>query len=130
MRTQSTSWPGTESLIGGAGVRVDRGVRGRRPKEGNDERVDDLNGQGNDQGLGANRGIEEVNEEVEFRIELIPGAVPVAKSPYRLAPSELKELSGQLKELHNKGFIRPSSSPWGAPVLFVKKKIDLRSGYH
>ncbi|GKD10419.1 reverse transcriptase domain-containing protein [Tanacetum coccineum] len=49
-------------------------------------------------------------------------ATPVAKSPYRLAPSELEELSGQLKELQDKGFIRPSSSPWGAPVLFVKKK--------
>ncbi|GJU43295.1 reverse transcriptase domain-containing protein [Tanacetum coccineum] len=55
-------------------------------------------------------------------IELTPGATPVAKSPYRLAPSELEELSGQLKELQDKGFIRPSSSPWGAPVLFVKKK--------
>ncbi|GJQ90883.1 putative reverse transcriptase domain-containing protein [Tanacetum coccineum] len=61
-------------------------------------------------------------QEIEFRIELTPGATPVAKSPYRLAPSELKELSGQLKELQDKGFIRPSSSPWGAPVLFVKKK--------
>ncbi|GJY86400.1 putative reverse transcriptase domain-containing protein [Tanacetum coccineum] len=60
--------------------------------------------------------------EIEFRIELISGAMPVAKSPYRLAPSELEELSGQLKELQDKGFIRPSSSPWGAPVLFVKKK--------
>ncbi|GKA58860.1 hypothetical protein Tco_0758173 [Tanacetum coccineum] len=60
--------------------------------------------------------------EIEFRIELIPGATPVAKSPYRLAPSELEELSGQLKELQDKGFIRPSSSPWGVPVLFVKKK--------
>ncbi|GJT65005.1 putative nucleotidyltransferase, ribonuclease H [Tanacetum coccineum] len=59
--------------------------------------------------------------EIEFRIELIPRAMPVAKSPYRLAPSELEELSGQLKELQDKGFIRPSSSPWGAPVLFVKK---------
>ncbi|GKC63546.1 putative reverse transcriptase domain-containing protein [Tanacetum coccineum] len=59
--------------------------------------------------------------EIKFRIELIPGATPVAKSPYRLAPSELEELSGQLKELQDKGFIRPSSSPWGAPVLFVKK---------
>ncbi|GJY94085.1 hypothetical protein Tco_0510446 [Tanacetum coccineum] len=59
--------------------------------------------------------------EIEFRIELIPGATPVAKSPYRLAPSELEELS-KLKELQDKGFIRPSSSPWGAPVLFVKKK--------
>ncbi|GJV92564.1 putative reverse transcriptase domain-containing protein [Tanacetum coccineum] len=61
-------------------------------------------------------------QEIEFRIELIPGATPVAKSPYRLAPSEMEELSGQLKELQDKGFIRPSSSPWGAPVLFVKKK--------
>nr|GEW41645.1 putative reverse transcriptase domain-containing protein [Tanacetum cinerariifolium] len=52
----------------------------------------------------------------------IPGATPVARVPYRLAPSELKELSEQLKELSEKGFIRPSSSPWGAPVLFVKKK--------
>ncbi|GJT13151.1 putative reverse transcriptase domain-containing protein [Tanacetum coccineum] len=60
--------------------------------------------------------------EIEFRIELIHGAMPVAKSPYRLAPSELEELSRQLKELQDKGFIRPSSSPWGAPVLFVKKK--------
>ncbi|GKA67779.1 reverse transcriptase domain-containing protein [Tanacetum coccineum] len=53
---------------------------------------------------------------------LIPRATPVAKSPYRLAPSKLEELSGQLKELQDKGFIRPSSSPWGASVLFVKKK--------
>ncbi|GKG07569.1 hypothetical protein Tco_0330538 [Tanacetum coccineum] len=59
--------------------------------------------------------------ETEFRIELIPGATPVAKSPYRLEPTELEELSGQLKELQDKGFIRPSLSPWGAPVLFVKK---------
>ncbi|GKA52638.1 copia protein, partial [Tanacetum coccineum] len=60
--------------------------------------------------------------QIEFRIELIPRAVPIAKSPYRLAPSEFEELSGQLKELQDKGFIRPSSSPWGAPILFVKKK--------
>ncbi|GJW20847.1 putative reverse transcriptase domain-containing protein, partial [Tanacetum coccineum] len=60
--------------------------------------------------------------EIKFRIELTPGATPVAKSPYRLAPSKLEELSGQLKELQDKGFIRQSSSPWGAPVLFVKKK--------
>ncbi|GJT18998.1 putative reverse transcriptase domain-containing protein [Tanacetum coccineum] len=62
------------------------------------------------------------SREVEFRIDLIPGAMPVAKSPYRLAPTEMQELSNQLKELQEKGFIRPSSSPWGAPVLFVKKK--------
>ncbi|GJY12402.1 putative reverse transcriptase domain-containing protein [Tanacetum coccineum] len=60
--------------------------------------------------------------EIEFRINLIPGASPVVKSPYRLAPSEMLELSNQLKELQEKGFIRPSHSPWGAPVLFVKKK--------
>ncbi|GJY96141.1 reverse transcriptase domain-containing protein [Tanacetum coccineum] len=60
--------------------------------------------------------------EIEFRIDLIPGALPVVKSPYRLAPSEMNELSNQLKELQEKGFIRPSHSPWGAPVLFVKKK--------
>ncbi|GKA23492.1 putative reverse transcriptase domain-containing protein [Tanacetum coccineum] len=59
---------------------------------------------------------------VEFQIGLIPGAAPVARAPYRLAPSEMKELSEQLQELSDKGFIRPSSSPWGAPVLFVKKK--------
>ncbi|GJY70316.1 putative reverse transcriptase domain-containing protein [Tanacetum coccineum] len=60
--------------------------------------------------------------EIEFWIELIPRATTVAKSPYQLAPSELEELSEQLKELQDKGFIRPSSSPWGAPILFVKKK--------
>ncbi|GKB48463.1 putative reverse transcriptase domain-containing protein [Tanacetum coccineum] len=60
--------------------------------------------------------------QVEFRIDLIPGATPVAKSPYRLAPSEMQELSEKLQELQDKGFIRPSHSPWGAPVLFVKKK--------
>ncbi|GJZ41120.1 putative reverse transcriptase domain-containing protein, partial [Tanacetum coccineum] len=68
--------------------------------------------------------------EIEFRIDLIPGASPVVKSPYRLAPSEMLELLNRLKELQEKGFIRPSHSPWGAPVLFVKKKDDLRSEYH
>ncbi|KAI3685091.1 hypothetical protein L6452_34324 [Arctium lappa] len=60
--------------------------------------------------------------QVEFRIDLVPGDAPVAKAPYRLAPSEMQELSEQLQELLDKGFIRPSSSPWGTPVLFVKKK--------
>ncbi|GJS49450.1 putative reverse transcriptase domain-containing protein [Tanacetum coccineum] len=60
--------------------------------------------------------------QVEFKIELVPGAAPVARAPYRLAPSEMKELADQLQELSEKGFIRPSSSPWGASVLFVKKK--------
>nr|GFB49779.1 putative reverse transcriptase domain-containing protein [Tanacetum cinerariifolium] len=60
--------------------------------------------------------------EIEFRINLIPGALPVVKLPYRLAPSEMSELSNQLNELQEKGLIQPSHSPWGAPVLFVKKK--------
>nr|GFB66760.1 putative reverse transcriptase domain-containing protein [Tanacetum cinerariifolium] len=60
--------------------------------------------------------------QVEFQIDLLPGAAPVARAPYRLAPTEMQELSTQLQELSDKGFIRPSSSPWGAPVLFVKKK--------
>ncbi|GJW96856.1 putative reverse transcriptase domain-containing protein [Tanacetum coccineum] len=192
------------SAPAGGGI-VGRGGRGRRLGEGNVERIKDLNGQGNDQDLGANEGIKGVNgnveganvwdwpmlriligfqelarlvpqlvtpidgiiegerpeekaiffmgvkasdkkqeevvvvrdflevfpddlsrlppiREIEFRIELTPGATPVAKFPYRLAPSELEELSGQLKELQDKGFIRPNSSPWGVSVLFVKKK--------
>nr|GEV13388.1 hypothetical protein [Tanacetum cinerariifolium] len=60
--------------------------------------------------------------EIEFRIDLIPGAFPVMRSPYRLALLEMLKLLNQLKELQEKGFIRPSHSPWGAPVLFVKKK--------
>ncbi|XP_052620961.1 uncharacterized protein LOC111893627 [Lactuca sativa] len=94
--------------------------------------------------------------QVDFHIDIIPGAAPIAKAPYRLAPSEMKEMMSQLQELLDKGFIRPSSSPWGAPVLELNKitvknkyplpriddlfdqlqgacyfsKIDLRSGYH
>ncbi|GKG33834.1 hypothetical protein Tco_0433993, partial [Tanacetum coccineum] len=60
--------------------------------------------------------------QVEFHIDLILGAAPMARAPSRLALSEMKELSEQLQELLEKGFIRPSSSPWGAPVLFMKKK--------
>nr|GEV83773.1 putative reverse transcriptase domain-containing protein [Tanacetum cinerariifolium] len=63
-----------------------------------------------------------LTRQVEFQIDLIPGTAPVARAPYRLAPSKMKELSDQLQELSDKGFIRPSSSPWGALVLFVKKK--------
>ncbi|GJS38539.1 putative reverse transcriptase domain-containing protein [Tanacetum coccineum] len=64
--------------------------------------------------------------QVEFRIHLIPGATPVVKSPYRLAPSEMQDLSEQLQELQDKGFTRPSHSPWREPVLFVKKYGSLR----
>ncbi|GJV43999.1 putative reverse transcriptase domain-containing protein [Tanacetum coccineum] len=60
--------------------------------------------------------------QVEFQIDLVPGAAPIARAPYRLAPSEMEELSAQLQELSDKGFIRLISLPWGAPVLFVKKK--------
>ncbi|GJV86194.1 putative reverse transcriptase domain-containing protein [Tanacetum coccineum] len=60
--------------------------------------------------------------QVEFCIDLVPEATPIAKSPYRLAPLEMQELSGQLQELQDKGFIRPSHSLRGASVLFVKKK--------
>ncbi|GJR40170.1 retrovirus-related pol polyprotein from transposon 17.6 [Tanacetum coccineum] len=79
--------------------------------------------------------------QVEFQIDLVQGAAPIARAPYRLAPSEMEELSTQLQELSDKGFIRPSASPWGAPVLIddlfdqlqgssVYSKIDLRSSYH
>nr|GFB40818.1 putative reverse transcriptase domain, aspartic peptidase domain protein [Tanacetum cinerariifolium] len=60
--------------------------------------------------------------EVEFNIELIPGSEPISKAPYRMAPIELKELKDQLQELLERCFIHPSVSPWGAPVLSVKKK--------
>ncbi|GKC90693.1 putative reverse transcriptase domain-containing protein, partial [Tanacetum coccineum] len=63
--------------------------------------------------------------EIEFCIDLISGISPVVRSPYRLAPSEMLELSNQLNGLQEKGFIRPSYSPWGAPMLFVKKKDGL-----
>ena len=60
--------------------------------------------------------------EIDFSIELLPGTMPISQAPYRMAPAELKELKTQLQKLVDKGFIRPSMSPWGAPVLFVKKK--------
>ena len=62
------------------------------------------------------------DREIMFEIELLPGTSPISKAPYRMAPAELRELQTQLQELLDKGFIRPSHSPWGAPVLFVKKK--------
>nr|GEW31076.1 putative reverse transcriptase domain-containing protein [Tanacetum cinerariifolium] len=84
--------------------------------------------------------------QVEFRIDLVPGATPIAREQYQLAPSEIKDLADQLQELTDKGFIRPSSSPWGAPNRYplprigdlfdqlqgssVYSKIDLRSSYH
>lgn len=60
--------------------------------------------------------------EIEFSIDLVPGSGPISVAPYRMSPLELKELKSQLEELIDKQFIRPSASPWGAPVLLVKKK--------
>ncbi|MCI27785.1 hypothetical protein A2U01_0048985, partial [Trifolium medium] len=62
--------------------------------------------------------------EIEFSIDLMPGAQPISIAPYRMSPVELRELKGQLEELLRKHFIRPSVSPCGAPVLLVKKKDD------
>ena len=60
--------------------------------------------------------------DIDFSIDLVPGSVPISKAPYRLNILELQELKAQLQELIDKKYIRPSVSPWGAPVLFVKKK--------
>ena len=60
--------------------------------------------------------------EVGLSIEILPGIAPTSTAPYMMAPTELKKLKIQLQELLDKGFIRPSVSPWGAPILFVKKK--------
>jgi hypothetical protein len=60
--------------------------------------------------------------DIEFSIELSPGAVPVSRTPYRMSTPELVELKLQLKEMMDKGYIHPNVSPWGSPVLFVKKK--------
>jgi hypothetical protein len=62
------------------------------------------------------------DRDIEFVIELQPGTTPISKRPYRMPPKELAELKNQLQELLDKGYIRPSSSPWGSPALFVKKK--------
>jgi hypothetical protein len=63
-----------------------------------------------------------LKRDIDFSVNLMPGAAPVSKAPYRMSTPELKELQLQLEELLKKGYIRPSVSPWGAPVLFVKKK--------
>jgi hypothetical protein len=62
------------------------------------------------------------DREVEFVIDLLPGTAPISKRPYRMSVEELKELKKQLTEFQEAGYIRPSSSPWGALVLFVQKK--------
>ena len=73
------------------------------------------------------------DREVKFAIDLLPGTALISKAPYRMSPIELKELKIQFQELLDKGFIRPSFSPWGAPVLFVKKNdrsLRLCIDYH
>jgi hypothetical protein len=64
------------------------------------------------------------DRDIEFASELQPGMTPISKRPYRMPPAELAELKKQLQELLDKGFIRPSTSPWGCPDLFVKKKDE------
>ncbi|GJU18530.1 putative reverse transcriptase domain-containing protein [Tanacetum coccineum] len=96
MRTQSTSWPTAKSLGGGTGVRVGRGGRGRRPREGNDECVDDLNGQGNDQGLRANWGIDGVNGNLERANEGAPDfSTIIAQQLHNLLPTMLARVGNQ-----------------------------------
>ena len=62
------------------------------------------------------------DRDIDFCIDLEPGTRPISIPPYRMSPAELRELKAKLQELLSKGFIRPSASPWGAPVLFVKNK--------
>ncbi|GJV00782.1 hypothetical protein Tco_1330052 [Tanacetum coccineum] len=99
MRTRSAGRPAAESLGGGTGVRVGRGGRGRRPREGNDERVDDLNGQGNDQGLRANGGVEGVNGNVEGVNGGVGGAPDfstiIAQQLQNLLPAMLAQVGNQ-----------------------------------
>ncbi|GJW47230.1 hypothetical protein Tco_0167008 [Tanacetum coccineum] len=96
MRTQSAGRPAAESLRGGAGVWVGRGGSGRRHREGNDERFDDLNGQGNDQGMGANGGIEGVNENVEGTNGGAPDfSTIIAQQLQNLLPAMLAQVSNR-----------------------------------
>jgi hypothetical protein len=66
------------------------------------------------------------DRDIEFMIELLPGTPPICKRPYRMLVNELVELKKQITELQLKGFIHPSSSPWGAPMLFVEKKDGIQ----
>ncbi|GKC89201.1 putative reverse transcriptase domain-containing protein [Tanacetum coccineum] len=96
MRTRSAGRPAAESLGGGTGVQVGRGGRGRRPREGNDERIDDLNGQGNDQGMGANKGVEANNGNVEGANGGAPGfSMIIAQQLQNLLPAMLAQVSNQ-----------------------------------
>ncbi|GKE46266.1 hypothetical protein Tco_1477524 [Tanacetum coccineum] len=94
MRTRSARRPAVESLGGGTGEWVGSGGRGRRPREGNDERVDELNGQGNDQGMGANGGVEGVNGNVEIANRGAPDfSTIIAQQLQNLLPAMLAQVS-------------------------------------
>nr|GFB07878.1 hypothetical protein [Tanacetum cinerariifolium] len=96
IRTRSAGRPAAESLGGGMGVRVGRGERGRRPRECNDERVDDLNSQGNDQGMGANIGVEGVNGNVEGANRGAPYFLTItAQQLQNLLPAMLAQVGNQ-----------------------------------
>ena len=66
-----------------------------------------------------------LDRDVEFTIDVMPGTAPISKAPYRMAPAEMKELKTQLQELLDKGFIRPSVSPWRAPVLLLRRRMGI-----
>nr|GEW06858.1 hypothetical protein [Tanacetum cinerariifolium] len=104
---------------------AERHIKKNYPKLKNRENGNE-NGvaQGRAYALGGRDASPDSNVIMEFQIDLVPRAAPVARAPYRIAPSEMKELAEQLQELSDKGFIRLSSSPWGAPVLFFKKKDE------
>ncbi|GKE91530.1 hypothetical protein Tco_1572625 [Tanacetum coccineum] len=118
MRTRSAGRPAAESLEGGTGVGVGRGRRGRRPREGNVERVDDLNGQGNDHGLGANEGVEGVNRNVEGANGGAPDFSAIAQQLQNLLPAMLAQVVHP-KEYDGKG---------GAVVLtrWIKKMENVQ----
>jgi hypothetical protein len=63
------------------------------------------------------------DREIEFVVEVVPGTTPIFKRPYRMTANQLAELKEQLQELLDKGYIHPSASPWGAPIIFVPKKM-------
>ncbi|GKA87591.1 hypothetical protein Tco_0809355 [Tanacetum coccineum] len=96
MRTRSTDRPAAESLRGGTGERVGSSGRGRRPREGNDERIDELNGQGNDQGMGANEGVEGVNGNVERANKGAPDfSTIIAQQLQNILPAMLAQVSNR-----------------------------------
>jgi len=127
-------------LISPTGDRLKVGVKGQKQKTAI---VDQLDDDANPQDCVVNKFPNVFPDElpsmppdrdIEFIIELLPTTTPIAKRPYRMGVNELEELKKQIKELQDKGFIRPSSSPWRAPVIFVDKKdgsqrmcVDYRS---